>query len=154
MYNVDRSQQPLSKTSLKPSHYREAEEPNNKPSSVENNSTDSQTLSEKSHNTRRWEHKNSKCSPPAPVAQRTGTADEEQGTRSEQCGGPSAPKHRQPALAVHLVSITHHPLLPGSLHCHHNASQLGPLPLPQEQFYLDKAKHNTLPGEIWPQFAC
>lgn len=66
--------------SLKLGQYREAEEPHNKPGCAENNSTDSQTPSEKSHNTRCWEHNNSKCSPPAPAALRTGTADEGRGT--------------------------------------------------------------------------
>lgn len=34
----------------------------------------------KIHNTQTWEHKNSKCSPPAPAALRTGTTDEKRGT--------------------------------------------------------------------------
>lgn len=67
-----------------------------------------------------------------------------EGYQAEQCGGPSAPQHMQQVVAMLSVSITHHPLFPSSPRCHHSAIF----------FFLDEAKHNTLPGEIWPQFAC
>ena len=108
---VDTSRQQLSKTrslvlETRPV-YRAAEEPHNKPGGAENNSTDSQTLSEKSHNTRRWEHKNSKCSPPAPVAPRTGTADEERGTPGRAVWRPICSTTRA-ACSCRAHSI-HHP---------------------------------------------
>ena len=138
--------------SLKPGQLRIAEEPHYTPGGVENNSTDSQTLSEKSHNTRRWEHKNSKCSPP--VALRTGMADEGRGTPGWAAWRPiCSPTHAGPsscALGVHhptpsvpLIVITMHPKR-GRFLC-------------QESdffFFLDEPKHSTLPGEIWRQFAC
>lgn len=96
--------------SLKPGQCRIAEEPHNTPGGVENNSTDSQTLPEKSHK-------------PGDGSTKTpnvlllwlwglGWQMRDEGHRAEQRGGPSAPQHMQCHLAALSVSITQHPLFP------------------------------------------
>lgn len=77
---------------------------------VENNPTDRQALLEKSHKAWRWKHKNSKCPPPAPVALRTGTADEDRGTRGRAMWGPicsMTARSRYPS-PTSLTAITMH----------------------------------------------